>query len=47
MNGQKMGEGLVTGERASLESAQTRRPADEQHGNSAKWVEEGKRVYGE
>ena len=42
-----MGEGLVTGKRVSLESAQTDPPVGTQHGNSARWVEEWKRVYGE
>jgi len=39
-----MGEGLVTGKRVNLESAQTDRPAGTQHGNSARWIEEWKRV---
>ena len=41
-----MGEELVTGERVSMESAQTDPPVGTQHGNSARWVEEWKRFMG-
>ena len=42
-----MGEGLVTGKRVSLESAQTDPPIGMQRGNSAKWFGGWKRVIQE